>query len=92
VDGGVGLGHHCAGHLGQTRVQWMWGLCRAGHRPVQMGLAWSRRLPGEIRGSPASYQVEPGFHRSGGLARTFMLPNRAMGLIKRGATVSAWSG
>jgi hypothetical protein len=36
--------------------------------------------------------MKPGFHHSGGLAGTFMLPNRAMSLIKRGATVSAWPG
>jgi hypothetical protein len=36
--------------------------------------------------------MRPGFYHSGGLAKTFMLPNRAMSVIKRGATVSAWSG
>jgi hypothetical protein len=29
---------------------------------------------------------------SGGLAELFMLPNRAVGLIKRGASVPPWPG
>jgi hypothetical protein len=45
---------------GATRMR---GRCCAAHLPVQTGLRGSRRLPGEPRGSPASYQVNPGFHR-----------------------------
>jgi len=47
--------------------------CCAARLPVQTGLPWSRRLPGEPPGSPASNQVNPGFHRVAGPRHRFIV-------------------